>query len=263
MLLGLANPALLERRWRKLPYEGGIAARSAAILRAAVIRRSIGRQRVAGVAALAAIFLAAVGAANAQVQTLDRIVASVGKQAITRSDLLEEYRLERFVETGQVRRDPPGPEVMKQLRERLIDQMLIRQEEPDSPAPQAATEAAKTELAGLRSKYPSDAAFASALKTLGLTQAQLLEKLTAQQNLLRTIDHRLRPAAIVSSREVEDYYQNVLLPQLARAGNKNPPPLSGEAAKIREILIQKKMNGLLEDWLARLKRERQVELLPI
>ncbi|MGH9453814.1 MAG: hypothetical protein ACRD2O_07580, partial [Terriglobia bacterium] len=50
-----------------------------------------------------------VSGASAQAQTLDRVVAAVGRTAITESDVLQEYRLEKFLDDGRVPVDLPGP----------------------------------------------------------------------------------------------------------------------------------------------------------
>ncbi|MGH7869347.1 MAG: hypothetical protein ACREP9_17350, partial [Candidatus Dormibacteraceae bacterium] len=202
--------------------------------------------------------------ARAQVQSLDRVVASVGKTAITESDVLQEYRLEKFLDDGRVPVDLPGPQEMQKLRDRLIDQNLLEIEEEDSTA---ATEVSAGEsrqrLAKLEKKFPNEKAFEAALLPLGIKKQQLLGEIASQQRILHIVDERLRPAAVVDSADVQDYYQRTLLPQLARAGNRNPPPLPEVEAKIREILVQKRMNQLLTRWLSQLRSAQHVELLPM
>ncbi|MGH9431587.1 MAG: hypothetical protein ACRD3T_08590 [Terriglobia bacterium] len=201
---------------------------------------------------------------NGQVQTLDRVVASIGTAAITESDVLQEYRLEKFLDGGRVPTDVPGPQEMEKLRDRLIDQELLESEarEPASESDPSAQEA-RQRLGTLEKKFPNEKAFEAALQPLGITQQQLFAKIAGQQRILHVVDDRLRPTAVVDSEEVRAYYQKTLLPELAHEGNRPPPPLPEVEAKIREILAQKKINQLLAAWLSQLRLARHVELLPM
>ncbi|MGH9455525.1 MAG: hypothetical protein ACRD2O_16315, partial [Terriglobia bacterium] len=118
-------------------------------------------------------------------------------------------------------------------------------------------------LERLEKKFPNEKAFEAALQPLGITKQQLLGEIASQQRILHIVDERLRPAAVVDAEDVQDYYQRTLVPQLAHAGNRNPPPLPEVEAKIREILVQKRMNQLLTRWLSQLRSAQHVELLPM
>ena len=217
-----------------------------------------------GIGAAAFLCLVSASVTMGQVQTLDRVVASVGKTAITESDVVREYRLEQFLDNGRVPAGRPGPEQMKTLRSRLVDQKLLELESSDPLSDDdPSAEGARERLTRLERKFPDEAAFQSALQPLGITKQQLIARLTAQQRILHIVDKRLRPGAAVSSNEIKDYYQRTLLPELARRGNRNPPPLPAVDAKIREVLVQKKMNQLLAAWLSQLRAEHDVKLLPM
>ncbi|HUY13059.1 MAG TPA: hypothetical protein VMX16_05405 [Terriglobia bacterium] len=222
------------------------------------------RQRTGGIALLVALCLGTAARASGQAQTLDRVVASVGKTAITESDVLREYRIEEFLDDVRVPAGLPAPDQMKTIRDRLIDQKLLEFEASEpSPGADPSNEEALERLTRLEKKFPDEAAFHAALQPLGITQEQLIERLTAQQRILNIVDKHLRPAAAVSSDEIKDYYQRTLLPELAHRGNRNPPPLPAVEAKIREVLVQKKMNRLLAAWLSQLRAEHDVKLLPL
>jgi hypothetical protein len=219
---------------------------------------------MSAILALALLLGVAQSAPGGQVQALDRVVASIGKAAITESDLMQEYRLEGFLDSGRVPMNVPGPEEMKKLRNRLIDQKLLEYEAagPESKDDSSSREALER-LAELEKKFPNPEAFQEATEPLGLNKEQLLKKIAEQQRILHIVDDRLRPAAVVDSDEISAYYQHNLLPELQREGNQKPPPLSAVEAKIHEILVEKKMNKLLAGWLAQLRTSRDVELLPM
>ena len=58
--------------------------------------------------------------------------------------------------------------------------------------------------------------------------------------------------------EIEAYYRNKLALELAGQGQ-TAPPLGEVTDRIREILVQQKISGLLEDWLKRLRTARDVK----
>ena len=189
-------------------------------------------------------------------QTVDRVVASVGNTAITSSDVENEFRLELFLDGKPVADSDPDTATLNQVRDRLIDRVLLDDEAraseikvaPDNPA-------VDQRLEEVRKKFSNPAAYQNGLKALGMTEAGLRQDLAVQQTILQLIDQRLRPEATVEASEVEAYYRNTLIPELARQGQP-APPLAEVTDRIREILIQQKISGLLEDWLKRLRVAR-------
>ena len=214
-------------------------------------------------AAAVAALLAAVfeTPAPAGAETLDRVVAAVGTRAITASEVEREYRLERVLDGKAPASAPPGEATLDQVRERLIDRVLLEHDvevtgvkvSPDSGAVQQ-------RLDEIRKKFSNPAAFRSALSDLGLSEGDLRQILANQEEILRLIDQRWRPLASVDSSEIEKYYHDVLLPELARQGSQQPPPLADVESRIREILVQQKIDGLLDNWLKRVRGERDVRV---
>ena len=189
---------------------------------------------------------------------MDRVVASVGNTAITSSDVENEFRLELFLDGKPVADADPDMATLSQVRERLIDRVLLDDEAraseiavaPDDPA-------VDQRLDEARKKFPNLAAYQNGLKALGMTEAGLRQDLAEQQTILQLIDRRLRPEATVDAAEIEAYYRNTLVPDLARR-QQPAPPLAEVTDRIREVLVQQKISGLLEDWLKRLRAARDV-----
>jgi hypothetical protein len=188
------------------------------------------------------------------------VVASIGNDAITQSDAEDEFRLERFLE-GESPQAHPDAAQLNAARDRLIDQMLLLREAeteggelPDLP------EEAHKLLDQTRKKFPDESAYQSALQSLGMDEQTLLRHLALQVVTLRVIDQRLRPAAWVEQKEVETYYHDTLVPEHERRSGGPPPPLEDVEAQIREILVQKKIDGLLTTWLAELRSSHEVKL---
>ena len=202
--------------------------------------------------------LAAVMAAGGSVcrgaQTLDRVVASIGHVAITVSDVEQEYRFERFLD-AQWPAPPPNSATLAKARERLTYQMLLTREENPVPGEKAESEKSATErLPALRKEYARPEDFQLALKDLGMTETEVVARIAQQELMLRLIDERLRPAASPSDDAIADYYRSTFVPEFQKKnGSAAAPSLAEVEGQIREILIQKRINELLDQWIEDLK----------
>jgi hypothetical protein len=193
-------------------------------------------------------------------QTLDRVVAAVGNVAVTASDVESEYRLELFLDGKQPEGDP-AVGILDQVRQRLVDRILLEDEvradgikvSPDDPS-------VDMQWSALQKKFPSVEAFATALRKLDISEEEVRQALAGQESILRLIDQRLRPQAVVEPSEIEAYYRGTLVPDLAKEGNQPVPPLGDVESRIREILVQQKIDALLDDWLKRLRSRGDVQL---
>ncbi len=194
-----------------------------------------------------------------QADVLDRVVATIGEIAITQSDVEQEYRFERFLD-GQWPAPPPDTAAIEQTRDRLTYQRLLEIEgETTRAAPADPDDSAAERLQELRARYGQRERFESALRDLGLTEKQLLDKLAEQEQVLRIIDQRLRPEASPTPAEIENYYRQVFLPGYAERSKDPAPPLAEVENQIREILVQKGINERLTKWLHSLETSHRVK----
>lgn len=193
-------------------------------------------------------------------ETVDRVVASIANQAITLSEVEAEYRLELFLD-GRVAGAVPDAPTLARVCNRLIEQKLLAEEaiaeEPETGDP---PHDVRPELDALRKKFPTEDAYRTALGALGLDEQQLIERLAQQEKALEIIDRRFRPSAWPEQAEVETYYRETFLPEYARQNAATPPPLAAVEEQIREILIQRNINRLLDEWLAEMKASRRVRV---
>ena len=112
----------------------------------------------------------------------------------------------------------------------------------------------------VRGKFSNAQAYREALQALGMTEQQVVKRLELYQRTLQMINNRLRPSALPDPEEVEAYYKETFVPEYAKGHSGPPPPLDNVRVQIREILIQKKMNELLNQWLDRLKSSHRVTI---
>lgn len=203
--------------------------------------------------ALAAV-IAMGGSICASAETLDSVVASIGNQAITASDVEQEYRFERFLD-GEWPPSPSTPTALADAREHLTYQLLLTREENPGPADRAGSEkSAAKRLAALPGEYPHPEEFQRALKELGMTETELLARIAQQDLVLHLIDERLRPAASPSDDAVAEYYHSTFVPEFQKKNaGAMAPPLSEVEDGIKEVLLQKRINELLDQWIEELK----------
>lgn len=194
-------------------------------------------------------------------ETLDRVVAAVGNTAVTASDVEREYRLELFLEGKRPAGSDPDAATLNEVRERVIDRILLEQSvESNGISVAPDSQEVDQRLDEVRQKFPNRQAFEAGLQALGLGEGGLRQKLAEEEEILQFVDQRFRPLAAVDASEIEAYYRGTLLPELGRDGQAHPPPLADVQDRIREILLQRKIDGLLADWLKRLRASRDVRV---
>lgn len=220
-----------------------------------------------GLCALLTVFylsiaLLGAGQGKAVTETLDRVVASVGRLVLTESDVIAEYRLETFISKGRVPNQPPEQAEFDRIESGLIDQKLLEKQLSAYPVDsKLVEEKAAEQLAQIRKQFKTEADFQSSLQALGISEAELLKQLEEHQRILSMIDEHLRPSAMVTPPEIENYYQKTFLPNFKRESQDTPPALAEVQSKIKEILVEGKINQLLDDWLAELKKDEQVRMI--
>jgi len=93
-----------------------------------------------------------------------------------------------------------------------------------------------------------------------MDETQLEAHITAQEELLGRIEQRFRPLAWPERPEIEAYYRDTFVPELARENQAPAPSLNEVEGKIREILVERKINELLEKWLEEMKSSHRVKV---
>ncbi len=182
-------------------------------------------------------------------EIIDGIAAVVARQAITRSEVEREARLEAFFQ-GQ---PPPDAAFGEELLQRLIRQRLIAPE-MEQTAFGASEAEVKRELDRMRPAGADPARH-------GLVETDLLDFVRRQFDTLRFLDQRFRPGLQVPAEEVDSYYQKVFLPELERRGAASRPPLEEVRNRLEEILRQERINVLVEAWLVEIRSRAGVRVV--
>ena len=204
-----------------------------------------------------ALALTAGPAAGGRADIVDRIVASVGRQLVTLSDVQEEYRTQCFLEGKEI--GALDDVRVREIANRLVDQALLRQEMEGATFPRAAPQAVDAQLEPIRRRFSGPAAYRAALERYGLEEQSLRRRLQFQADVERFIDYRFRPRAQVTSEETERYYRQALLPEL-RKQRAREPGLEEVREKIAALLTERRINELLAAWIEALRGQADIHL---
>ena len=203
-----------------------------------------------------ALLLVSIGSRMARAgELLDRIVVTVNGKALLQSDWDEELHYELFMSgraiAGSTTQD------RESALNRIIDQELLREQVHAADFKAASSEEVEAQLALLKKQNEQERAGQSwtmRLQEYDLTDDQIRDHVQTELNQLRIIEARLRPSVQIDSADVERYYREKVASQ---AGGK---PASAEVqGKIREILVQEKMNQLLDSWLESLRTQARIQ----
>ncbi len=196
---------------------------------------------------------------------LDHVVAVVGDLAILQSDIEEEMRFTALQSTVLPASQNTPPHALN----RLIDRALIDKERLLQPSFSAVTEPqVQAALDDLKKTIPActpaDCAlyvgWKNFLATQGFTLQQAHDRVLERLQILKFIDWRFGSAVRITQKDVETYYQSVLLPEYARE-KISPPPLPSVAHRVREILQQQRITDLMDDWLKNLRTQGEVHII--
>src|SRR5579872_2291537 len=190
-------------------------------------------------------------------ELLDRIAATVNSQVILQSDWDDEVRFETFM-SGRKPEDVTA-EQRKAALDRLIDQSLLRQQMRTELKP-AGADVVKKEIDDLKREqlreHPGQS-WETTLSRYQLTNKIVEDHVAAELEQFQMVDSRFRPSIQISTAEIERYYREQIVPNLPGS---DPLALNDAAPKIKEILIQEKINQLLNSWLETLRSQAQIQL---
>ncbi|MGA3343370.1 MAG: peptidylprolyl isomerase [Terracidiphilus sp.] len=196
---------------------------------------------------------------------LDRVVAVVNNQAILASDVDDEMRL-TVLDPGRGGLASLTPKLaLEQLISRALIQQQIHQEDEQAAEPsQAEVDARVGEIrkelpACVRLNCASDEGWKAFLAAHGLTEERVEAYLRYRLQILRFIEQRFRQGIRIAPDEIETYYKQTLLPQYA--AGEAIPALDKVSQRIQEILLERQVNVLFDDWLKNLRKQGDVEVL--
>lgn len=189
-------------------------------------------------------------------QVIDRIIATVNKRPLLLSDWEASIRMEAFLQGRQPQSF--SNEERKAVLNRLIDRELLQQQMQADYSP--SEQAVKDRIQSIRAQFKgaeTDHEWLKILSDHGLAVTDVENFVRTQLQIMRFVDLRLRPTIRVDESALQAYYQGTLVPEVKKAGAE-PEPFQQVRPKIREILVQQRMEGVLESWLTNLRSQSEV-----
>ena len=192
-------------------------------------------------------------AADAEIRRVDRVVALVDEQPILLSDL------ERVIGLGLVVRqaDESDDSLRRRTLDRLIELTLRQNELGRFGFQQVPVEEVDLQFDAVRASFESEAAFLAELGRLGLDEQGVRQLLARQLATLAFVEERLGPRVFVGIEEIRRYYEETLVPDLAKIGQP-APPIEEVRESIRALLREKKLDEEIDRWTAELRRAADI-----
>ena len=204
--------------------------------------------QMGGIALLALAGIAAPGQ-----QILDQIAARVEGDIILTSQVRALSRYQVLVD-GKAESDAA-------ILDRLIDQWIVRSEAETARFPHPADVEIAHGVEHLQESFASPEEYQARKEHSGLSDKEIHRMVGDQLYLSNYLDSRFRPAVQVTPKQVEDFYQEAVIPR-AKARNQAPPALDASREYIQEALIQRGINEQADTWLKESRARLHVEKFP-
>jgi hypothetical protein len=207
----------------------------------------IGRHRVS--ALCLGVLLLTFSAPSLRADVIDRVLAVVGAEAVTLSDV-------RAVETFRfsVGAAPATADVLTYL----INRQLMLGEVDRYAAPEPERAAVDLRVAQVRARFQTQELYEQALARTAMTEGRLRSVVAENMRIESYLDQRFGTAAQPAPDEVLRYYREHP-GEFTRGGRL--APLDEVQPALQQKLAGERRAELITDWLDRLRRRGQVQIL--
>jgi hypothetical protein len=183
-------------------------------------------------------------------EVLDQIAARVEGDVILLSEVRTLSKYQTLVD-GKAESDAA-------ILDRLIDQWIARNEADTARFPHPTAAEITQGVEHLQASFASPEEYQARKKQSGLSDKEIQRMVAEQLYLSDYLDSRFRPAVQVGAKQVEDFYQEAVVPR-AKARNQAPPPLDASREYIQEALVQRGINEQADVWLKESRARLHVE----
>jgi peptidyl-prolyl cis-trans isomerase SurA len=191
-------------------------------------------------------------------EVVDRSIAVVNGHMITWSDLDEQMRFEAL-QNGRALKELTAAD-RQQAFDRLVQNWIVRDQMQGTPPASESDVAAQIGELRKSLQLEDDARWRATLDSYGISEDELRRLVANQHEILSFLEFRVRPLVRVSREEIEQYYNETLVPQIEAQGQK-PDPVAQLRTQIRQLLREQKVSQELEKWLHSVRAQAQVQVL--
>ena len=184
----------------------------------------------------------------ARAEIIDRILAVVGGELITLSDVNAALR---FGLASGARDGDPIRSTLDALINRQLELTEVNRYQPPEPPAQTIEQ----RLAKVRARFPTEDDFERALAQSALTRDQLRGRLRDDERIGSYLDQRFGAGLQVSEEDLVAYYRSH---DAAFTRNGVLRPFRDVRDEVRAQLLNEKRQELIKDWLAGLRRRAEI-----
>ncbi len=190
-------------------------------------------------------------------EVVDQVAALVEGEVITLSEVqqLVHYKGWQISEKPVERRN-----LYLTVLDQIIDQKLISREAQQTPGIQISQDDVDQQLQAYRRRFSSQDQFQDKLESMEMTESTLRDLIRRELTVWRFVQTRFEPFTIVMPPQIQEYYDEILLPELAQT-NAPLPALGLVREQIREILILEKTNQEMDRWVKNMRDKAEVNIL--
>ncbi len=190
-------------------------------------------------------------------EVVDQVAALVEGEVITLSEVqqLVQYKGWQISEKPDERRN-----LYLTVLDQIIDQKLISREAQQTPGIQISQDDVDQQLQAYRRRFSSQDEFQDKLESMEMTESTLRDLIRRELTVWRFVQTRFEPFTIVMPPQIQEYYDEILVPELAQT-SAPLPALALVREQIREILILEKTNQEMDQWVKNMRDKAQVSIL--
>lgn len=196
-------------------------------------------------------------AALAQAGIVDQVAAIVNDEIVTLSDI------EWAIAVNSI----PVPASAKEKRDlylrtldKIIEEKLVQQETDRTPITVISEEEVERQHRELDKKFGGREEHDAFLRRVGIDEAEMHQIIRRQIGTLHFVENRFRPFVIILQDELQKYYEDIWVPRFRKEGI-DPPPLSQVEDRVRENLIEQKIDEELEKWIQSSRKKADIVIL--
>ncbi len=194
-------------------------------------------------------------AASASAAVIDRIAALVNRQVITVSEISQMAEIRLFPrQTGE-----SDDDYRHGILESLIAQALRYGDVERFGAEDVSKDAIEARLQQIQARFASPAEFAAAVQQAQLTLDEVRALIKRQLQVESYIQERFAPTILISSDDIETYYNGPWSKE-RRTRGLSVPPLPAVQDEIRALLKATQLQQDVEKWTVQLRSEANVDI---
>ncbi len=189
-----------------------------------------------------------------QAETVDRVVAVVGDEVITLTDLRWQIALHNY---PQPTTEAQKHQLYRDVLDQLINQHLIARDISKTPFIEVSEDELNKFFEDYVQRFGSREKLGERLRELGMTETDLRRILRRELAVNKFIELRFEPFVIILPDDIQDYYRGEYVPELKKK-DLPVPDLSVVRETIRQILTVRRTTAQLEDWVQNARSRAQI-----